>query len=388
LASREHIRQASALRETQLTSELVFGERGLKTYFAQIRQLRLECGQQNDLTTDPQYFILANRLNRRSTVAVLIRRGAELEGCVLVQQYRRFGLRLGLARVGDSLGESQVVGPSSLRLQFVQVAANALLYSARFHAIFVTIRAPLEACVAALGPESKHRRYSRRELRYKLPLAATYADMLAAFGPRTRRSLAGKRRQLEQSLNVAFQPEISVKKAFEAMLFLRERSLPKRNQAFLQARREFQEQTPDAFCMGMHTPAGDWLSILSGWRRGGVTYIDLQMNDHNYRQQSLSAVMRAFMLEHEIALGQKTVSFVNGCSALLARYCSQGESCTDIYLSRPGLRSRLFTALVSPEKLDSVVGWAGPTLTESQAEKQQRRFPSTSLIESLPRKSR
>ena len=62
--------------------------------------------------------------------------------------------------------------------------------------------------------------------------------------------------------------------------------------------------------MGMRLPDGTWLSLLSGWRRDRVTYVDLQMNNMHFKKESLSAVMRAFMLEHEIACKQELIHFV------------------------------------------------------------------------------
>jgi hypothetical protein len=56
--------------------------------------------------------------------------------------------------------------------------------------------------------------------------------------------------------------------------------------------------------------------------------------------------MRAFLLEHEISLGQQMISFVGGCSVLLGRYCEPGEPCTDVVLRRPGLRSALLQSLI------------------------------------------
>jgi hypothetical protein len=86
---------------------------------------------------------------------------------------------------------------------------------------------------------------------------------------------------------------------------------------------------------------GTWLSILSGWRRDRVTHVDLQMNDSRFKKESLSAVMRAFMLEHEITCKQQLIDFVGGTSLLLRRYCRPIEPCTDIFLWRPCLRAIL-----------------------------------------------
>jgi hypothetical protein len=66
------------------------------------------------------------------------------------------------------------------------------------------------------------------------------------------------------------------------------------------------------------------------------------MNDLTYKRESISAVMRAFMLEHEIARKQELVNFVNGCSLLLARYCEPTEPGTHVFIRKRGLRARLF----------------------------------------------
>jgi hypothetical protein len=91
------------------------------------------------------------------------------------------------------------------------------------------------------------------------------------------------------------------------------------------------------------------------------------MNDVNYKKESLSAVMRAFMLEHEIAHGQQIIYFVGGSSLLLRRYCSTGEVCTDVFLSRPGLRSHLFRSLTAPSRMKRIIERVGPNLSEPQS---------------------
>jgi len=108
------------------TTELIVGERNLRAFSPPILDLRLRCGQQDDLTTDPQYFIAANTLNRR-VAAVLIRRENELEACVFFFEHCKFGIGLGVMRGGGLIGENCVVGPEAFRLQYMQLAADALL---------------------------------------------------------------------------------------------------------------------------------------------------------------------------------------------------------------------------------------------------------------------
>ncbi|MGB8535007.1 MAG: hypothetical protein WCD57_01220 [Acidobacteriaceae bacterium] len=170
--------------------------------------------------------------------------------------------------------------------------------------------------------------------------------MLASMGPRTRRSLAGKRKQLETQAHVVFVPSLEPAQALEAMLSLQPRSLPYRMDGFYHARYHLLDEIPDFFCMGLRLPDGTWLSVLSGWRRNGVTYLDLQMNDLHCKKESLSAVMRAFMLEHEITNQQELIHFAGGTSLLLRRYCRPTEPCSDAFFWRPCLRATIFHTVV------------------------------------------
>ena len=62
---------------SERTTELIIGERKLRPFLQEIRELRLRCGQQDDLTTDPEYFITANAIRFRRLATVLIRRDRE-----------------------------------------------------------------------------------------------------------------------------------------------------------------------------------------------------------------------------------------------------------------------------------------------------------------------
>lgn len=240
------------------------------------------------------------------------------------------------------MGESLVVAPQALRVHYVHLATQALLKRWRIHGVSLTVKAPVDTCIQIMGPPTNSRRLCAAEIKHTLPLEGTYEGMLARLGPRTRRSLAGKRHQLEKSANVRFVPVLDPDQALEVMWALDAKSIRRPASKFYHARYRLLRVNSDFFSMGLRMPDGPWLSILTGWRRNGVTYVDLQMNDMSYKRESISAVMRAFMLEHEIARRQELVNFVNGCSLLLARYCEPTEPGTHVFIWKPGLRARLF----------------------------------------------
>jgi hypothetical protein len=321
---------------------LVRGNQEMLACVAEIRQLRRRCGQEDDLTTDPEYFIAANTLANRKCAAVLIRRDRELEACVLFYEHTRFGVGLGLLRGGDYIGESLVAGPDSLRVHYVHLATQELLKRWRIHGVSLTMKASLEACMQVMGPANHFRRFRGTTVQHKLHLESTYEGMLASMGPRTRRSLAGKRQQLEKSTNVKFIPVLEPDQALEVMLGLEAKAMPQRINQFFHARHRLLRANQEFFSMGLQLPDGSWLSILSGWRFHGVTYVDLQMNDMHYKKESISAVMRAFMLEHEIGRRQHIINFVAGSSLLLRRYCEPIEPSTDVFIAKPGLLTSFF----------------------------------------------
>lgn len=335
-------RALSRLGDCARVTKLVIGNRELHSCLAEILELRRRCGQEDDLTTEPEYFIAANTLPNRRCAAVLIRREQQLEACVLFYEHTRLGIGLGLFRGGDYIGESLVTGPEAHRVQYVHLATEALLKERRIHGVSLSVKASVDACLEIIGPASNFRRFVGTTVQHKLPLESTYEGMLARLGPRTRRSLAGKRQQLEKSANVQFLPELDPDQSLEGMLALEAKSMPPRNSKFFHARYRLLRANSDFFSMGLRLPDGQWLSLLTGWRRNGVTYVDLQMNDMNYKKESLSAVMRAFMLEHEIGRRQELINFVGGSSLLLRRYCEPIEPCTEIFVWKPCLRARFF----------------------------------------------
>jgi hypothetical protein len=348
------------------TTQLVFGKRKLRALIPAIQQLRQENNQEDDVTTDPQYFITANSLSDRTVAAVLTRNDRTLEACFLFFEHRKFGIGHGILHGGDAVGEGLFAGPEKFRWHYLQLATQAMLAHWRIHGVTLTLRASRSSCLEALGPAGKYRAFSERPVQHKLPLAATYQEMLAGMGPRTRRSLSGKRQKLEAEAQVKFLPTLTPTQALEAMLALERKSLPPRSSGFYRARHQLLLQRPEFFCMGMQFPNGAWLSILSGWRRKGMTYVDFQMNDLHLKKESVSAVMRAFLLEHEIAARQTLIHFVGGTSVLLRRYCQATELCTDVFLWRPCLRASFFQRMIPRMSSQSVYARA---LSESHRQR-------------------
>src|ERR1700761_4647886 len=163
---RDHSRTTFPFLDGPRETELLIGNREVQSNLAQILELRRRCGQENDLTTDPEYFMAANTLRNRRCAAVLIRRDRELEACLLFYEHTRMGIGLGLFRGGDYIGESLMVGREELRVAYLHLATQALMKKWRVHGVSLTVKAATESCIEIMGPAGEFRRFRSSEVQH------------------------------------------------------------------------------------------------------------------------------------------------------------------------------------------------------------------------------
>ena len=91
---------------------------------------------------------------------------------------------------------------------------------------------------------------------------------------------------------------------------------------------------------------GEWISYLVGMRTGKLTHVLLQLNHNGFARYSLSTVLRSYFFEHEIALGQQEIKFVNGTCALFQR-CCEPDTCVTVS-ARRGLAAFVIFNWIAP----------------------------------------
>ena len=330
---------STAKAAVRFSTDLLIGPRAILSAKAEIDELRSLCNQQDDLTTDIEYFLSGRHPRNCRPVVLILRARSRAAAALFLYEICFVWLGTGICGGGDSAGEGLLIAPAQERDVLLRRAIDELIHVyKRFHTVRVRVKTSNGSTLIGYerGISSK---VIERKVQHKLALAGSYPDMLATFGLRTRRSLRTKRRQLEEALLPNFFPYLSAEQAYDAMCYLRTRSLsPSQPMWRFESRREFLRSRVDTFAMGLRSYDGTWLSILSGCRRNGTTYVDMQLNHSGFKRESLSAVMRAFLLEHEIGVGQKFIKFVGGCSALLERYCEPEETVADLLVARRSIR--------------------------------------------------
>jgi hypothetical protein len=330
---------SAAPSAAEFSTDLLIGVEPILALKHELDQLRLRCSQQDDITTDIDYFLAYKDPENRRPVVLVFRAESQAVAAAFFHQVCFAGVSSGLACAGDPMGDGLVIAPAQEREPFLRCAIEELVnVQKKFHTVRLRAKTSRTALLVDFETSGLHSKFIERTVQHRLVLAETYEEMLATFGLRTRRSLRAKRRQLENALRPEFFPSLAPEQAFEAMCYLRARSsLPTRSMWYFEGLRKILHTHEDAFAMGLRSNDGTWLSVLGGWRRNGTTYIDVQLNHSAFMRESLSAVMRAFLLEYEICAGQKDIVFVGGCSALLERYCSPREAFVDLVVTRSSL---------------------------------------------------
>jgi hypothetical protein len=339
---------SAAPSAAQFSTDLLIGGGPILSIKHELDQLRLRCHQQDDITTDIDYFLAYKDPRNRRPVVLVFRAESQLVAAAFFHQLCFAGVGSGLACAGDPMGDGLLIAPAQEREVFLRCAIEELVnVQKRFHTVRLRVKTSKVALLVDFDKPGLRNKVIERTVQHRLALKETYPEMLATFGLRTRRSLRTKRRQLEDTLRPDFFPSVAPEQAFEAMCFLRSKSsLPTRSMWYFEGLRKILHTHENAFAMGLRSYDGTWLSILSGLRRNGTTYIDVQLNHSTFMRESLSAVMRAFLLEYEIGVGQKYIVFVGGCSALLERYCSPREPFADLVVTRSCINGWLFKKAV------------------------------------------
>ena len=163
-----------------------------------------------------------------------------------------------------------------------------------------------------------------------LPLAATFDQTLASIGKKTRTNLRYYRRRAEKDLGCSFTANLDIKMD-EFIQFNRQCAFPVSDEI---ARWRFQSLSmiSRSFLQGVRDGEGRLLSIASGRRTGDQTVLEWQCNRADLPSASISTVMRAYLIEHEVSLGMTRLYFEGGTpSSLQQSFVEEGAADLTLY---------------------------------------------------------
>ena len=164
-----------------------------------------------------------------------------------------------------------------------------------------------------------------------LRLDSDYEGFLGGLGKHTRRNIRACMRKTARE-GIEFMPVLSKFEYDRAAERLNaETDFPA--DALRLARDERLLELHDGERLGLRAADGVIVAVLCGFRKGGGFHLLTQLNDANYKQLSLSLVLRGYMTQYLIQNGLTYLHFMGGSSLTFGRYC-QPERYRSIFVDR------------------------------------------------------
>jgi hypothetical protein len=323
-------------------------------------------GPRTDILLNPAFF-LASVSRKWTPKVVVVRRGSELAGVVAAKERLLCGLRLGIAYADLTFG-CALFGDQRDYPDALLFALNTLIASPGIRGIRLRVRrrSPELAAVRELLASTRLKaRFSRVKDHASLSLPSTYEQLLRSFGSTTRHNFRYYRRRFEAAGHV-YLDNLSLDGVRSAVAYLESKcSIPSRPGS---TRRliEMAASADRPLAVGLKHRNGEWLSVVCGVRRPEAGVLLLQLNnDRDYPRDSLSVVLRGYLIETLIHQGMKELIIWAGTAAPLSRYATYIPT-VGIYLDSPAYGWRFLRWLASklgpwlPKDVRRDMSWIAP----------------------------
>jgi hypothetical protein len=265
-------------------------------------------------------------------------------GAALLYEFRVLGVRSGVFVTEGKDGMRSLIAPAASRAAIAAAVSTALLE----HAAQIVVASYIDATgPAAIKPQPIPCRSffwtaASRSVTGFLSLGETLEQTIDLFNRRTRRNLRYYRRLLEAETPLEFVPDAGTLLSFAELQAINRRALEPVPDELMRHRYQNFADQPGAYLCGLRTQAGEWLSLIGGWRHEGTTVLQWQLNCHGYERFSLVTVARSFWMEFEIAIGTRILRLDGGTTHAM-NHSFIPENAVDLMLRR---RSPLAFAIV------------------------------------------
>jgi hypothetical protein len=85
------------------------------------------------------------------------------------------------------------------------------------------------------------------------------------------------------------------------------------------------EAMPSRIMIGLRRSTGEWISLAGGWYAGDRAVLNMQLNDRACGRESVSVVLRSYLIEQLIKRGIRELVFWAGTSPPLSYYIAHRE---------------------------------------------------------------
>jgi hypothetical protein len=346
-----------SLRSRPLTAHIVSTPAEIRDLTALVSSLLPDPGM-----LAPRFFLASLLPRHCRPCVVVVSQGPRLAGLLYGGERMVAGIPTGIVLGDDTLGTMVAARPEETE-SVMQCAVEALLK----HKVALRFRIASDrlALLQAETAKANAGIHSYREEQHAhLELPRTYDEFLAKVRRPTRHNLCRYRRRSELAGN-EFCPDqpftdfcAAAKRLFPKDAYAKHQSNFRRALAMI-------ESMPSRLLIGLRRRGGDWISLAGGWYVGDCAFLALQSNDRACGKESVSLVLRSYMLEQLINRGIRELVFWSGTSAPLRFYTTPREEFT-VYIdseSHPWRLVRLACvtlAKLAPVKFAKWLQWKVP----------------------------
>jgi hypothetical protein len=195
-----------------------------------------------------------------------------------------------------------------------------------------------------------------------LALPDTYDRFLGTLGSTTRHNFRYYRRRFEAAGH-RFVEHLSMDELRVAALRLRPKSKLTADYQSIEGYLNMVTATSQPLAVGLMHQGGEWLSVLGGWYlRDGATVCFQCNNEEDFGPDSLSVVLRGYLIEMLIRQGLNELVIWGGTGPPLSRYVSYAPT-MDVRLDVTERSWRLARSIIStvgprlPKRLAAALQW-------------------------------
>jgi len=284
----------------------------------------------------PQFFLASVSAHQWRPHVVVVSRNQRVSGLFYCKELILAGISTRIAYFDDALG-AMVAASEEEAASVIRSAVELLLKRMVGLRFLVPIGrlAPLWSVQSHADLD-----FRRAEPHDHLELPRTYHEFLAKLGPRTRRNFRSYRRRSELAghefiSDQAFPDFCSAaRRLFTKAAYARDRDNFERCLAMIEA-------VPSQVLVGLRSKGGEWIGLAGGWHVGDRAILVVQLNDRAYGRDSVSSVLRSYLIESLIDRGTRELIFWGKSSSPLGWYCTSPEIFA-AYIDSRSLPWRLF----------------------------------------------
>ena len=313
----EAVPEQPSVRSSPLTANIVSTAATILDLTAFVSSLAPEPGM-----LSPRFFLASLLPRFCRPCVVVVSRGSKVAGLLYARERLVAGIPTGIVLGDDTLGTMVVARPDEAE-SILQCAVRSLLqHKAALRFRVASDHLALLQKETAKADAEIH--FYREEFHAHLELPRTYDGFLAKFRSHTRHNFCRYRRRSELAGN-EFCPDLSFTVFCAAAKGLFPKEAHARHESNFRQCLAMIEAMHSRILVGLRRSSGEWISLAGGWYAGDRVILNMQLNDHSCGRESISLVLRSYLIEQLIDRGIRELVFLAGTSAPLSYYITHRE---------------------------------------------------------------